>query len=173
VRKVELNDLPPTHGFRERVQHLYVKVSAASKRSKSRTLKWLQAVESCGELTLLEAVKKRWDDLDTALAEAVIDIAKGPLKRELLLYQEQRTRQGHPLTGRAALWHVYQRFILERGQAMCIDLTSLVKLTYGGDLEGFIAASGRVLMSLAKLPDEEMMLALLETQHAKSWALPL
>ena len=143
---------------------MYVKVTASSKRSKRRTLKWLQAVESCNDVALMEAPGRRWDDLDTALAETIVEVAKGPLKRELLLYQEERTRRGEPLAGRAALWMMLQRFRLERGQAMCVDLSTLVQLTFQGDLESFLASWDHTLMALAKLPDEDMMLALIETQ---------
>ena len=49
-------------------------------------MNWIQQVEKLS-LTELEAPSQRWDDLDTALAEAVIGIAKGLLKRALLLYR--------------------------------------------------------------------------------------
>ena len=49
---------------------------------------------------------QRWDDLDIALSEAVVDVAKDAFKRELFVYGEERTRMGQPLAGRAALWHV-------------------------------------------------------------------
>ena len=66
---------------------------------------------------------------------------------------------GQPLVGFAALCHVYQRFKLDRGQAMCIDLSGLVQLSFQGDLEGFLAAGDCILMSLGKQPVEEMLLA--------------
>ena len=100
-----------------------------------------------------------------------MEIAKGPLKREMLLYQEERTRRGFPLTGRAALWLIYQRCKLERGQAMCVDLSTIVQLEFKGDLEGYLDAWDRTLMSLAKMPDDDMLVALLETQLRKCRAL--
>ena len=69
-------------------------MTAASKRSKIRTLKWLQRTESASSVTELESPGSRWDDLDTVLAEAVMAVAKGPLKRELTFYSEERTRVG-------------------------------------------------------------------------------
>ena len=62
------------------------------------------------QLSQLEEPQRRWDDLDTALAEAVDAVAAGPLLRELLLYQRKHSNLGRALAGRAALWHVYQRF---------------------------------------------------------------
>ena len=72
-------------------------------------------IETAASLAELESPGSRWDDLDTALAQAVMTVAKGPLKRELTRYSEERMRIGQPLAGRAALWHVYQRFKLDLG----------------------------------------------------------
>ena len=58
-------------------------------------------------VTELENPSSGWDDLDTALADAVIGIVKGILKREILKYGEERTSKGRPLAGRAALWHFH------------------------------------------------------------------
>ena len=120
---------------------------------------------------MLEVVSRRWDDLDTALAEAVVAIAMGPLKRELLLYREECTRRGIPFSGRAALWHVYQGFKLDKGQAMYVDMSALVQVKYQGDLAGFLDAWDFILMALPKLPDEELLVALLETELRKCKAL--
>ena len=52
--------------------------------SKQRTMAWLQAVET-KTLQELEVPQSRWDDLDTALAEAVDKVASGPLRRDFTL----------------------------------------------------------------------------------------
>ena len=61
-------------------------MAAVSKRSKVRTLKWLQRTESASSVAELESPGSRWDDFDTALAEAFMAVAKGPLKREFTFY---------------------------------------------------------------------------------------
>ena len=81
-----------------------------------------------------------------------------------MLYQEERTRRDHPVTGRAALWHVYQRFRLERGQSMYVDMSTLLQLSFQGDLEAFLDAWDYALMAMKRLPDEDLLLALLEAQ---------
>ena len=81
VRAFALDKIPFASRFREFVQNTFVKVTASSKRSKARTLSWLQEVESCTNVAALEIPSRRWDELDTALAEAVVASAKGPLKR--------------------------------------------------------------------------------------------
>ena len=73
-------------------------------------------------------------------------VAKGPLKRELTVYCEERTRVGEPFAGRAALCHVYQRFKLDCGMAMGIDISMLVQFTFNSDLEGFLSAWDYTLM---------------------------
>ena len=94
-------------------------------------------------------------------------VAKGLLKRELTLYSEERTRIGQPLAGRAALWHVYQRFKLDRGMAIRSELSTLVQLTFTGDLEAFLLAWDYTLMGLVKQPDDDLLLCLLDTHLRK------
>ena len=68
VRKIELNDSPVAAGFREWVQHVYVRVTVALKRSKTRTLKWLQMVARCDNVAKLDDASRRLDVLGKALA---------------------------------------------------------------------------------------------------------
>ena len=56
-------------------------------------MKRILEVESCTNVAELSTPSQRWDDLDTAPAEAVVNIAKGPLERELF-YREEMTRKG-------------------------------------------------------------------------------
>ena len=48
-------------------------------------MKWIQQAEKLS-LAELEAPNSRWDDLDTALADAVVNVAKDALGREFLFY---------------------------------------------------------------------------------------
>ena len=41
-------------------------------------MKWIQEVESCKNVAELETRSDRWYNLDTALTDAVINVAKGP-----------------------------------------------------------------------------------------------
>ena len=88
VKAFTLDEVPQASGFRQYIQDLYVKVTAASKRFRNRTMRWIQLVEKLS-LAELEVPSKPWDDLDTAIAEAVICVAKRPIARELLLYREE------------------------------------------------------------------------------------
>ena len=94
MKELNLSQFPAASGLRQWIQTMYESVCTASKRSKRRTLRWIQAVETAPSLEYLErlAVKqKRWDDLDTALASAIDNAAGAGLKRALLIYKEEWT----------------------------------------------------------------------------------
>ena len=65
-------------------------------------MKWLKEVERLS-LSQLEEPQRRWADLDTALAEPVYNVATGLFLRDLLQYQQRRSKLGYALSGRAAL----------------------------------------------------------------------
>lgn len=102
-RKGRLIAVPTAAGFRQWQQDLHIQVCAASARSKSRALRWVQELEILVSIGTVEGPRRRWNELDTALAAAIVPIARGALQRELLLYQERQSRRGLRLFGRAAL----------------------------------------------------------------------
>ena len=109
-------------------------------------------------------------DVDTAVGQFMTAI-KQAWNVPITFYSEERTRVGQLLAGRAAFRHVYQRFKLDRGMAMVIDVSMLVQLTFNGELETFLAIWDYTLMGLVKQPDDELMLCLLDTQLRKCKAL--
>ena len=163
MRSCQIDEIPAASGFQESMQCIYVKVTAASKRSKVRTLRWLQRTENVPSLAGLESPSSRWDDLDTALAQAIMAVAKGPLKREFTLYAEERMRICQLLAGRAAFWHVYQCFKLDRGMALGIGISVLMQLTFNDDLEAFVPSWDYAMMALKNQPDEDLLFYLLDT----------
>jgi hypothetical protein len=132
---------------------------------------WIRSVADATSLADVESVSAKWEDLDAELADCILRIAADPLKRELVLYHEEQIRMGRPLGGRAALWHVFQRFCMGKGAAMCVDITTLTSLECKGDLEGFLAAWDHTLMALSKAPDDDLVHALFERQVRKCKAL--
>ena len=70
-------------------------------------MSWIQKVERAS-LEELEVSDRRWEDLDILLAQAVSAVAVGSLQKELNQHQDTQARQGQPMLGRAALYHVYQ-----------------------------------------------------------------
>ena len=81
-------------------------------------MRWISAVARAASLESMEHVANKWDDFDAELAECVLKIASGQLKRELTFYHEEQVRRGQPISGMASLWHVFRRFRLEKGAAM-------------------------------------------------------
>ena len=100
-------------------------------------MRWIQRVEHA-TLAELEIPDKRWDDLDIMLSQVVVAIINGPLRKEIVLYQAAQALQGRPMQGRAALWHVYQKFKLSAGAALAVDYQTLMALKFEGDLKGFM-----------------------------------
>ena len=150
---------------------MQVAIIASSRRPRLQTLTRIRSVTDATSLADFENVSAKWDDSDAELADCILRIAAGPLKRELVLYHEKQIRMGRPLGGQAALWHVFQRFRMEKGATMCVDITTLTNLEFKGDLEGFLAAWDHTLMALSKAPDEDLVAALFQQQVRKCKAL--
>ena len=113
-------------------------VCAASNRCGEETLQWLLEVERCDEISKLGAADARWDELDRALAKTLMHLVTGDVSRELLLYQEQQTRRGMPLKGRAAWWMILRKFRLDEGKTSKVNIKALMKVAYKGDLGQFL-----------------------------------
>jgi hypothetical protein len=79
----------------------------------------------------------KWDSFDTALASAVMQISNGDLKRELITSQEALSKENIPLPGRVSFFLLLQRYKLDRGQSLHVDLSGLMQLEYKGDLEQY------------------------------------
>ena len=112
----------------------------------------------------LENPSEKWDDLDTALATAILEISRGPVKREILMYQEEQLHKGQPLCGRPALWIFLRRYTIDKGQSVHVDLNSLLKIEFDGDLELFLDTFDHCLLNLHVPPTEELLHAILEPQ---------
>lgn len=143
VKAITLSHIPNATGLRRWQQEMYIQVCVASKGSQQRTMAWLKEIE-IKSLSDLEAPRRRWDDLDAALAAVVVNVARGPLQREIVLYQERRLLQGQ-LDGTRRLVACVSA-VLDRGQAIRVDMNAVFKLEYKGDLEAFLRkwSTGRI-----------------------------
>ena len=126
-------------------------------------MRWIPRVEK-KSLAELEAPSKRWDDLDAVLAQAVAAVVTGPLKKDFLLYQQDRPRVGQALSGRAALWHLYQRFEVDHGAALAIDYQTLIGLQFNSDLAGVLASWDACFIRMSERPSDKMLWAILTNQ---------
>lgn len=126
VKALDLGDYPTAGGFRAWMVQMYTKCVACSNRSKKRTMRFLKQVESCTNAEELDHVSRPWEAFDNELVAAVMRLATGALKRELLMKQESLQRQGKLLSGRVALHCLYRGSILQRGQATQVDMARLL-----------------------------------------------
>ena len=92
MHTINFDPIPQASGFRTWVQDMYVNVCAGSKRNMFNTLRSIKDVENATAHQQLKHPTRKWDDLDTSLAQAVVDEATGPLKRDLLRNREEMTR---------------------------------------------------------------------------------
>ena len=83
---------------------------------------WIQFVEKPGVgLADLEVSDKRWDDLDVALAEAILKVVSGSLLKDVLYYQDTLAKDCKLMPGRAALLYVYRQYALSAVATLALD----------------------------------------------------
>jgi hypothetical protein len=116
----------------------------------------------------LSKPNSRWEELDAALSFAVLDIARGEAKREILMYQEKALRRGEPLGGRTAMFILLQRYHIDSGTQMQVDLSSIMALKFDGDLEIFLDKLDYVLLEANTSIPEEFLYAIIEPELRKS-----
>ena len=68
------------------------------------------------------------------------------------------------MQGRAALWHVYQKFTLNEGAALAVDYQILTTLKFHGDLEGFMHSWDSCIIAMSQAPNPELLHAVIEPQ---------
>ena len=115
---------------------------------------WVQYVEMSGvTIADLGVSGKCWDDLDIALAEAVLKMVSGSLLKDILYYQDTRAKEHKLMPGRAALMYVYRKYALGAAGPLAVDLQTLMHLKFNGDLESLGRVSfGDRSSPCAKLP---------------------
>ena len=65
------------------------------------------------------------------------------------------------MQGRAALWHVYQKFRLSAGAALAVDYQTLMALKFEGDLEGFMPSLDFCVVAMFQILSYEFLHAVL------------
>ena len=75
------------------------------------------------------------------------------------------------MQGRAALWHVYQKFKLSAGAALAVDYQTLMALKFEGNLKGFMHSWDSCVMAMSQMPSYEFLHAVLEPQLRRCKAL--
>ena len=171
VKPLELQDIPVAKNMKQWMMELYRRIGIASKRSGPRTLRWIQAVQLASSSEELAPPDSRWEELDQALAHAIMKVARGGVKRELLQQEKVSITHGHPLCGRSALWTVLHRLQVEHGALVAADLRSLLDLTLTEDspkgLELFLDRYDAMMLESTVDITEQWCMSILEPNLRK------
>eukprot|EP00971_Amphidinium_carterae_P329501 6462001-Amphidinium_carterae.1 len=157
---ITLPPWPEPQQFRAWKQKTYMTVMAAAGRDENKTLQWLQQIER-KEATLSSFThsSSAWRSLETKLAAAVCAVARGDLLRRLTLLQESCTNQGRPMTGRAALFLLFDAFKVEANTSALMDWTALtrIQMTSQKDLSAFVQSWEHMLLGMHESPSERVL----------------
>ena len=156
--------------LRQWISKLQAKAMSSSNRNKRRTQKYVRRIIHSTSIAALETVSKKWDSFDTEVSTAVFGCASSSLRHELILYRERCEREQRPCTGQAQLFLFLQRWDIERGQALQIDMQTLMGHKFNGSLEAYLNGLDEKLMNFIKEPDPDLLLSLVEPELRKAKA---
>eukprot|EP00971_Amphidinium_carterae_P274370 5444975-Amphidinium_carterae.1 len=157
---ISLPAWPEPQHFRAWKQKVYMSVMAAAGRDENRTLRWLQKVEAAdSSLSTFQHSSSSWRSLETKLAAAVCTVARGDLLRRLTLLQESCTGQGRPMTGREALYLLFDAFKVKANASALMDWTALTKirLTHHKNLSAFVESWEFMLLGMQETPPPRVL----------------
>jgi hypothetical protein len=83
------------------------------------------------------------------------------------MYQELNQRKGKPLGGRSALYIMLQRYHIDSGTQMQVDLTSIMSLKFETDLGIFLDRLDYILLEANTSIPEEFLYAIVEPELRK------
>ena len=130
-------------------------------------MRFLRRIREAAKVEDLEVASKKWDSFDAALAAGLMKMASGAIARELILYREDRLREGKVPTGASILFMVLNRYAIERSQAAQVDITTLLAHKFHGNLEEYLDGLDTKLSTLTKEPDRSPVVASL--RWANGW----
>ena len=105
----------------------------------------------------LEVCSRKWERFDAELAAACFRFASGEVLRRLKMYRDALQRRGLDVSGRAALWFVLQKYVVEAGALQQVGLSRLIGLTFSGDLGLFLDSLDKILTELAEPASEDLV----------------
>ena len=161
-KQMDLSVLPQGGSLRKWVNSLIAEALRCSNRSKTRTLKFIQAALAASSPSEVQRVSPRWDAFDTELSCALAKIAKGAIGRKVLLHQEQCLRDMRTATGSELLVIIVSHYELTYGQALQVDMQTLMSLSFKGKLEEFLDNLDASLSRMTREPDDALLLTIVE-----------
>ena len=170
VKQMTFTALPSPSGFRQWMTDVVAICCASSNRDRRRTIRFLKTTEGESEHGM-DVVPRKWEQFDTELSQAILRIATGSLRRELVRRQQDALQKGETLAGRLALWLLRHRYMLESGDTAQVEMTRLMNLRFNGDLELYLDSLDTVLGTMANQPDEKFLMALVVPELRKAKAM--
>ena len=73
------------------------------------------------------------------------------------MYRDALQRRGLDVSGRAALWFVLQKYVVEAGALQQVGLSRLIGLTFSGDLGLFLDSLDKILTELVEPASENLV----------------
>ena len=157
VKPIDLGRPRNGQGFQSWLAELYVNCCAASNRSRRRSVRFLKAVEKAPTHKTLEVCSHKWERFDAEHAAACFRFASGEVLRRLKMYRDALQRRGIDVSGRAALWFVLQKYVVEAGAFQLVGLSRLIGLTFSGDLGVFLDSQDKILTELVEPASEDLV----------------
>ena len=154
VKPIDLGRPPTSPGFQTWLAELYVNCCAASNRSRRKTMRFLKAVEKAPTYKTLEVCSRKWERFDAELAAECFRFASGEVLRRLKMYRDALQLD---VSGRASLWFVLQKYVVEAGALQQVGLSRLMGLTYSGGLGLFLDSLDQILTELAEPASEDLV----------------
>ena len=80
------------------------------------------------------------------------------------MYRDALQRRGLDVSGRAALWFVLQKYVVEAGALQQVGLSRLIGPTFSGDLGLFLDSLDKILMELVEPASEDLVSTIMVPQ---------
>ena len=162
---IKLVSLPEPAQFRAWRHSTRSKVVAASNNPEA-AFKWIKEVEEPSATIDSFRDSGKFLTLDSKLASALSDIAKGDLGRKITLLTEKEDREGRLTRGRQILRAIYDHFKLDEFAGVLYELTDLMAIKIKADspspkqLEWFMTSWESTLAGMKKEPTDDVLEAL-------------
>ena len=173
-KDLKLPSLPEAPEFDLWKDQVYHKIVTAAQRG-SIIHPWVVKIEK-PEVTFDDlSDTEGYDTLDAALCCAIFEVAKGELSGTLTLKSRELRSQGHPLTGRQALFMVYAEFAIDEKRGALYDLSDLMLLRFKSDDQAprFLNLWQHTVQGLTEKQPDGNLMTLLKAQLENSPALKL
>ena len=127
-------------------------------------MRFLKAVEKATTHETLEQCSRKWERFDAELAAACFRFASGEVLRRLKMYRDALQRHGRDVSGRAALWFIMQKYVVDAGALQQVGLSRRMGHAYSNDLGLYLDGLDKILEELAEPASEDLVATIVVPQ---------